>query len=97
MKNYALLNENNIVINISIADEFWDSTGWVEYSEKKIAGIGYTYDLIRDVFIPPQPFNSWVLNEATCRWIPLIPYPENAEKYKYQWDEAITNWVAIDN
>jgi hypothetical protein len=35
---------------------------------KNYAGIGYTYDSERDAFIPPKPYNSWVLNEDTCLW-----------------------------
>ena len=93
MKNYALLNENNIVINISIADESWDSAGWVEYTEKKLAGIGYTYDSIRDVFIPPQPFNSWLLDEATCQW--YSPTPKPSDGNMYVWNEDELNWVEL--
>ena len=33
---------------------------------KNYASIGYTYDSIRDAFIPPKPFASWVLDETTC-------------------------------
>ena len=60
------------------------------------AGKGYVYDSIRDAFIAPKPFNSWVLNETTCRWNSPVPYPENAEKYKYQWDELSTDWILVD-
>jgi len=35
---------------------------------KNYAGIGYSYDITRDAFIPPQPDNSWILNEETCLW-----------------------------
>tara|TARA_A200000159_G_scaffold39954_1_gene36519 strand:+ start:600 stop:908 length:309 start_codon:yes stop_codon:yes gene_type:complete len=35
---------------------------------KNYAGLGYTYDANRDAFIPPQPLESWVLNEETCLW-----------------------------
>ena len=35
---------------------------------KNYAGIGYTYDPIRDAFIPPQPDSDWILNENTCLW-----------------------------
>ena len=72
MKNYALI-ENGIVINISIADDSWDSTGWVEYTT---AGIGYTYDAVRDAFIPPKPDNALGFDEATCQWILPEPEPE---------------------
>lgn len=61
---------------------------------KNYAGIGYTYDAIRDAFIPPKEFNSWLLNEDTCQWDPPIPYPDDGNKYI--WDENITNWTRID-
>jgi hypothetical protein len=51
MKNFALI-ENGIVVNVSVADENWDSTGWIEYTE---AAIGWTYDSDLNVFIPPRP------------------------------------------
>jgi len=60
---------------------------------KNYAGIGYTYDATRDAFIPPQPFNSWALNEDTCLWDPLVPYPEDGKLYK--WNEEILNWEEV--
>lgn len=36
---------------------------------KNYAGIGYTFDEVRDAFIPPQPDPSWTLDEVTCLWI----------------------------
>ena len=35
---------------------------------KNYAGIGYTYDKSRDAFIPPKPYDSWILDEETCQW-----------------------------
>ena len=61
---------------------------------KNYAGIGFTYDLIRDAFIPPQPFPSWVLNESTCLWNAPVAYPTDGQRY--QWDEPTTSWVVID-
>jgi hypothetical protein len=60
---------------------------------KNFAGIDYTYDSERDAFIPPKPFESWVLNEESCLWNPPIPQPTDGKPYK--WDESITNWVEI--
>ena len=37
---------------------------------KNYAGIGFTYDSVRDAFIPPKPYNTWVLDEETCLWNP---------------------------
>ena len=60
---------------------------------KNYAGIGFTYDRIRDAFIPPQPFASWVLNEDTCLWVAPTPSPTDGKKYK--WDEPTISWVEI--
>ena len=57
------------------------------------AGIGYTYDAVRDAFIAPKPFASWVLDEATCRWGAPVPMP--AEGGPWQWDEATLSWIAV--
>jgi hypothetical protein len=58
---------------------------------KNYAGIGYTYDLSRDAFIPPKPFDSWILHDETCLWNAPKPYPDDGECY--QWDEATLSWV----
>lgn len=58
---------------------------------KNYAGIGFTYDATRDVFIPPKPFPSWVLNEDTCLWDAPVAYPTDGQAYI--WDEATTSWV----
>jgi len=56
------------------------------------AGIGYTYDAVNDVFIPPQPFASWVLNSLWL-WEAPVPYPDDGKQYG--WDESVTNWVEV--
>jgi hypothetical protein len=58
---------------------------------KNYAGVGYTYDEIRDAFIPPKPFHSWKLNENTCDWDPPIPYPP--QNGRFRWDENSSTWV----
>lgn len=60
---------------------------------KNYAGIGYTYDSVRDAFIPSKPFASWILNEDTCQWESPIPIPTDDKRYS--WDESITAWVEI--
>ena len=57
------------------------------------AGIGYTYDTVRDAFIAPKPFASWVLNEATCRWEAPVARP--SEGGPWAWDEDTEIWVAV--
>ncbi len=59
---------------------------------KNFAGIGYTYDAGRDAFIPPKPFNSWVLNESTCLWEAPTPMPVEEGKM-FVWDEPTVSWI----
>lgn len=57
---------------------------------KNYAGIGFTYDSVRDAFIPPKPANSWILNEDTCQYEPPIPYPTDGKMYS--WNEEELKW-----
>jgi hypothetical protein len=61
---------------------------------KNYAGVGYTYDASKDAFIPPQPYNSWTLNEDTCQWESPVSYPTDGNLYK--WNEDTTQWVLND-
>jgi hypothetical protein len=75
---------------------------------KNYAGIGYQYDQQRDAFIPPKPFNSWILNENTCIWESPVAYPitniqnlinefGNPQNDLYKWNEQILSWDLLDN
>ena len=55
---------------------------------------GYSYDETRDAFIPPQPYPSWVLDEATCWWVAPVPMPTDGAMYT--WDEQAGDWVPAD-
>ena len=61
---------------------------------KNHAGIGYTYDETRDAFIAPKPFNSWILNEDTCRWEAPVAYPQ--DNNRYNWNEQTLSWYIIE-
>lgn len=60
---------------------------------KNYAGIGYAYDTVLDAFIPPKPYPSWGLDEATCQWAAPTAHPDDGKKYT--WDEDTTSWVGI--
>ena len=62
---------------------------------KNYAGIGYTYDENRDAFIPPKPFNSWILNEDTCQWNAPVAMP--IDDNKYSWNEQTLSWDLREN
>ena len=71
----------------------WVQTSYNGNMRKNYAGIGYTYDTARDAFIAPQPFASWVLVEATCRWEAPVAMP--SEGGPWAWDEDTESWVAV--
>jgi len=57
---------------------------------KNHASIGYTYDEEKDAFIPPKPFDSWILNENTCLWEAPVNKPEDGNRYV--WNEQTLSW-----
>ena len=61
---------------------------------KNFAGIGYQYDQTRDAFIAPKPFNSWILNEDTCRWEAPVAYPQDDNRYT--WNESTLTWDIVE-
>ena len=69
----------------------WKQTSYNAIFRKNYAGIGYSYSVDLDAFVPPKPYPSWLLNTNTCRWEPPIPYPNDGNLYT--WDEATQSWV----
>lgn len=55
------------------------------------AGVGYTYDSLNDIFIPPQPYPSWSLNLENAQWEAPIPCPKDGNNYK--WSEIDQIWI----
>ena len=96
-----------IVAEQDVIDSGLFGTGWVQTSynthggqhpegrplRKNYAGIGYTYDAVRDAFIPPKSFASWTLNEDTCLWEAPTPYPNDGKLYS--WNEEQLNWIEV--
>jgi hypothetical protein len=71
----------------------WKQTSYNGNFRKNYAGIGYTWDAARDAFIPPQPFPSWVINEATCQWQAPVAMPTDGKMYT--WNEATQAWDKV--
>lgn len=73
----------------------WKQTSYNAKIRKNYAGIGYTYDEGRDAFIPPKPFNSWLLDEDTCQWKAPVDYPTDGKRYT--WNEETLAWDVIND
>ena len=71
----------------------WKQTSYNGNIRKNYAGIGYTYNENIDAFVPPKPFDSWILDEITAQWKAPIDYPTDDKKYS--WDESTQTWVEI--
>jgi len=71
----------------------WKQTSYNANFRKNFAGVGYTYDQSIDAFVPPKPFNSWLLNTNTAQWEPPIPYPNDGKNY--YWNEETQSWVEM--
>jgi hypothetical protein len=71
----------------------WLQTSYNGNFRKNYAGAGFLYDPIRDAFIAPQPYSSWVLNETTCKWEAPIPYPTDGKDY--YWNENLQEWEEV--
>ena len=106
MSHFAKIDSNNIVTEVIVAEKDFINSGavgdeflWVQTSynnnfRKNHAVVGFTYDKVRDAFIPPKLWNSWTLNEDTCLWEPPVDYPAGfADDGKmYIWNETDGQW-----
>ena len=109
MAHFAQIDDSNIVTQvIVVADEFesfggewcnsllggtWVQTSYNNNIRKQYAGIGFTYDEEADVFIAPQPYPSWSLDEYHD-W--QAPSPKPAGDKLYTWDEDNLEWKEIE-
>ena len=85
---------NDFINKLYNTRDVWKQTSYNNNIRKNYAGIGYTYDQTRDAFIPPKPFNSWVLNEDTCLWNAPVVYPTDGNRYK--WNEETLSWNLLE-
>jgi hypothetical protein len=70
----------------------WVQTSYNNNFRKQYAGIGFTYDSAADVFISPQPYPSWLLDN-NFDWQPPTPMPIEGI---WIWDEATLSWVEAE-
>jgi hypothetical protein len=77
--------------NLFGSNTTWKQTSFNKNFRKNYAGVGYVYDAQKDAFIPPKPYDSWLLNETTCTWVSPVSFPNDGKDYS--WDESVQNWV----
>lgn len=100
MAYYAKINEENIVIDLIVADKDHIDSGingnpnMFKQVEEDSVGMGWHYVPEKNIFYEPQPFNSWTLNEI-YEWQPPVAYPDDGEYYS--WNEETLSWVAMSD
>lgn len=102
MSCFAEIDGTGMVKRVIVADQSFINSGavgdpknWIETDtegslRKNYAGVGYIYDRNLDVFIPPKPFNSWILNLKTVQYEAPVPRPPIKGVV---WDEKTLSWV----
>ena len=88
----VIVAEQDFIDNLPNKEQ-WIQTSYNNDIRKNYAGVGYSYDEARDAFIPPKPFDSWILNEETCNWEAPTPYPDDGQVYS--WDET-EGWILLE-
>lgn len=96
----AILDSNNeelsgieFLNNLYKTNDNWKQTSYNNNIRKQYAGVGYSYDSVADVFISPQPFASWSLDN-NYDWQPPRPMPTDG---KWYWDEENVMWQQLEN
>lgn len=85
-------DKGKVFLNGLFGSATWVQTSYNNNFRKQYTGIGFTYDEANDVFIAPQPFNSWALDE-NFDWQPPTPYP--SDNKGYSWNEETQTWDLI--
>lgn len=73
----------------------WLQTSYNKTFRKHYAATGFTYDKTEDAFLPPKPFDSWILDKETYQWISPNPMPVDGTLYL--WDEDSKSWIKHPN
>lgn len=76
--------------NLLGEDTNWKQCSYNRSFRKNFPGAGTSYDPVRDAFIFPKPFESWILDEDKCEWIPPVPRPEGIDPWL--WNEEAGAW-----
>lgn len=74
----------------------WIKTSYNNNIRGRFAGIGMTYDAVKDKFIPIKPFPSWSWSDEAYGWVPPTPCPSDTHEAKPIWNEESQSWVMID-
>jgi len=83
---------------VEFCSTLFGHTNWVQTSynnsmRKQFAAAGYTYDSDSDVFVAPQPYPSWSLDDNFDWQAPTrIPEDDNL----YNWNEETQNWDLVE-
>jgi hypothetical protein len=89
----VIVAEQDFINSGAVGDSFnWVQTSYNNYFRKQFGGVGYNYNASADVFVQPQPYPSWTLDE-NHDWQPPTPKPGG----RHTWNEETQAWDQIDD
>jgi len=68
----------------------WKQTSYNSNIRKNFASLGYSYNSSIDAFVPPKPFDSWVLDTEIAEYVAPVDRPNDGNQYT--WNEETTSW-----
>jgi hypothetical protein len=78
----------------------WKQTSYNNNFRKRYAGIGYTYNVELDAFVPPKPYASWILDNDVANWKAPVDIPADVGQGEppktYEWDEETISWKEVE-
>lgn len=105
LKTFAQVDEHGTIANLVIVDEADAAHGpafltdicrldgeWIDVTDDSRVQIGFQYQESVGSFLPPQPFQSWVVDEQNLSWVAPVPIPGSPGEWS--WDEATLSWVS---
>jgi len=102
MRYFAQIDDNNIVTNVIQSEdeqfiEGLDKSYIETFASETVVGSraakGFTYDVAKNAFFPPQPYPSWIFDEETNLYQAPVTYP--TEDKRYEWNESSKTWDEI--
>lgn len=103
MKYFAFYSNNNVVVQVLPVPDDANELDFARHvgmtcketfkdqsSRGKFAGVGYNYVPDHDIFIPPQPFNSWTIDVDSADWVAPVDKPSDGGHYL--WNEFKVEW-----
>tara|TARA_B100001939_G_C16753350_1_gene534987 strand:+ start:290 stop:685 length:396 start_codon:yes stop_codon:yes gene_type:complete len=106
INNHEIVDDNGVEqesIGVQLCNNLlggtWKQTSYNSRIRGNYAFEGFTYFVDQDLFMPPKPYNSWLMNTADATWQAPSPMPTDGQSFSpsriYDWDEDNQTWINV--